>query len=245
MMIVASDLGWSVKGVPIVEAVSLTVERNETLGLIGPNGSGKSTLLRLLAGILTPTSGSIAIDAQPFSGMSRRKIAQMLGFVEQYADTSERITVRDAVELGRTPWLSSLQPWSRTDDVIVAQALSDVDMCHMAARYWSTLSGGERQRVHLARALAQKPRIMLLDEPTNHLDIQHQLAIPLHDLNQAMTCDRLGVMCKGRLVRVGPPSQVLTAEILRDIFGVTASFLDDPSDGSRVIRFHSINRKEI
>jgi iron complex transport system ATP-binding protein len=244
--------------VPIVEAVSLTVERNETLGLIGPNGSGKSTLLRLLAGILTPTSGSIAIDAQPFSGMSRRKIAQMLGFVEQYADTSERITVRDAVELGRTPWLSSLQPWSRTDDVIVAQALSDVDMCHMAARYWSTLSGGERQRVHLARALAQKPRIMLLDEPTNHLDIQHQLAIldlvqdlnvttviALHDLNQAMTCDRLGVMCKGRLVRVGPPSQVLTAEILRDIFGVTASFLDDPSDGSRVIRFHSINRKEI
>jgi iron complex transport system ATP-binding protein len=99
---------------------------------------------------------------------------------------------------------------------------------------------------------------MLLDEPTNHLDIQHQLAIldlvqdlnvttviALHDLNQAMTCDRLGVMCKGRLVRVGPPSQVLTAEILRDIFGVTASFLDDPSDGSRVIRFHSINRKEI
>ncbi|MBM6595602.1 ABC transporter ATP-binding protein [Microvirga pudoricolor] len=251
MMLSCHDLGWSARGTPIVRDVSLAIREGETFGLVGPNGSGKSTLLRLMAGLLEPSQGGVRLKGASLASMPRRSVAQALAFVEQHAESGERITVRDAVELGRTAWLSPLQPWTAGDDAIVARALGDADMTGMEARFWHTLSGGERQRVHLARALAQQPEILLLDEPTNHLDIQHQLAIlglvrqlpittviALHDLNQALGCDRLGVMHGGRLVALGPPDEVLTVPVLRDIFGVAASFLIDPADGSRIIRFH-------
>ncbi|KAB0550072.1 ABC transporter ATP-binding protein [Pseudomonas argentinensis] len=246
-----SDLGWSVKGRAIVAGVDLQIRQGETLGLIGPNGSGKSTLLKLLSGIRAPSTGQVQLHGKPLARLSRRDVARQLAFVEQQADTSDAVTVRDAVELGRTPWLSALQPWSAADERIVMQALADVDMADMHEHAWSTLSGGERQRVHIARALAQQPQVLLLDEPTNHLDIQHQLSIlnlvralpvttlvALHDLNQALECDRLGVMERGRLVALGEPEQVLTSERLRNTFGVRARYLTDPEDGARVLRFH-------
>mgnify|MGYP003643011644 CR=1 FL=1 len=250
MILQAENLGWSVSGATIVRDVVLGVEEGETLGLIGPNGSGKSTLLKMLAGIRKPGTGRVLFDGRPMADLPPRSIAQTIALVEQQADTGSRITVRDAVELGRTPWLSALQPWQAKDDAIVARALADVDMGHLESRYWHTLSGGERQRVHIARALAQEPRILMLDEPTNHLDIHHQLSIlhlvstlpvtvvvALHDLNQAMECDRIAVMSHGQLKAVGPPSEVVTEGALSDIFDVRARFLTDPVDGARIIRF--------
>lgn len=247
-----SDLSWSVKGNPIVKCVSLDLRRGETLGLIGPNGSGKSSLLKLLSGIRPPGSGQIHLNSAALARMKRRDVAQMIAVVEQQGQTSDAITVLDAVELGRTPWLSALSPWSSADDEIVQQALVDVDMADKRKRAWHSLSGGERQRVHIARALAQRPQILLLDEPTNHLDIQHQLSIlglvrslpvttliALHDLNQALTCDRLAVMDKGELIAIGEPAQVLTRELLRNTFGVEAHYLIDPEDGARILRFRS------
>ncbi|MBO1081219.1 ABC transporter ATP-binding protein [Roseomonas haemaphysalidis] len=252
MILSAEALHWSARGVPILRDVSLAVAQGETLGLIGPNGSGKSTLMRLLAGVLRPDAGTVRLGGRPMAAMRRREVAQLLALVEQQAETADRVTVRDAVELGRTPWLSMLRPWSAADDAIVAEALAVVEMAGFAARDWATLSGGERQRAHIARALAQQPRVLLLDEPTNHLDIHHQLSIlrlvetlpvttvvALHDLNQALNCDRLGVMHRGRLVALGRPWEVLTTALLRDVFGVRAAVLTDPTDGARVIRFHA------
>jgi len=246
------DLAYNIRGTSIVERVSLDVIKGETLGVIGPNGSGKSTLLKLLAGILKPAGGHVHLGGQPLHRLKRRQVAQWLAVVQQQAETTDAVSVLDTVELGRTPWLSALQPWSREDDAIVAQALADVDGSHLRGRAWHSLSGGERQRVHIARALAQRPQILLLDEPTNHLDIQHQLSIlglvrrlpvttliALHDLNQALDCDRLAVMERGRLVDVGAPEQVLTPQRLSQTFGVQAHYLVDPQDGSRVLRFRA------
>ncbi|GLS33294.1 iron complex transport system ATP-binding protein [Mesorhizobium albiziae] len=253
MIMQTRNLGWSARGLPIVEAIDLDVIAGETLGLVGPNGSGKSTLLKLLAGIRKPSSGSVAVKGRPLAAMRRREAAQSIAFLEQHAETSEAITVRDAVELGRTPWLTALQPWSHKDESIVAQSLADVDMAGFGQRSWATLSGGERQRVHLARALAQCPEILLLDEPTNHLDVHHQLSIlelvarlpvtsivALHDLNQALACDRVGVLARGRLVALGAPHEVLTVERLHAVFGVRASIVTDPADGARLFRFHAL-----
>jgi len=255
-MLRADNIGWTVRATPIVRDVSLSVREGEMLGILGPNGSGKSTLMKILAGILAPSCGAVTLKGKPIATLGRRSIAQTLAFVEQHAATTERITVRDAVELGRTPWLSAIEPWSSRDDAIVARALIDVDMADKTRRHWHTLSGGEQQRVHLARALAQQPTILLLDEPTNHLDIEHQLAIlglvralpittvvALHDLNQAMGCDRVAVLDNGGLVRIGAPAEVLTADLMRDVFNVRASFLLDPQDNSRVIRFQPLPRK--
>ena len=250
MMLSTHDLSWAVRGVTVVDGVSLEVGERETFGLVGPNGSGKSTLIRLIAGIITPSGGKSVLMGADIAALPRRTVAQAIAVVEQHADTLERMTSRDVVELGRTPWLSALQPWSRKDDAIVAGALADVEMTGMAARLWHTLSGGERQRVQLARALAQQPRLLLLDEPTNHLDIHHQLAIlglvrklpitsivALHDLNHALLCDRVGVMLRGRLIAVGAPHEMLSPDLLREVFGVRATFLTDPADRRRVVHF--------
>ncbi len=248
-----NGLGYRIKDTPLLAEVTLQAVPGETLGIVGPNGSGKSTLLRLLAGLLKPCAGEVLLNAQPLSRLRRSDIARQLAVVEQQASTDDAISVRDAVELGRTPWLSALSPWSAADDAIVADALRAVGMQHLATRAWHSLSGGERQRVHIARALAQQPRVLLLDEPTNHLDIQQQLSIlhlvralpvttliALHDLNQALDCDRLAVIQQGRLVALGPPPEVLTPQRLRDTFGVHGHFIDDPLDGSRFLRLRPL-----
>ncbi|WP_366299982.1 ABC transporter ATP-binding protein [Pseudomonas atacamensis] len=245
-----AGVGFKVRGAELLNGVSLDVQRGETLGIVGPNGSGKSTLLKLLAGLREPSAGHVQLDGQALGKMSRRSIAQTLAVVEQQADTDDGIRVFDAVALGRTPWLSALQPWSPADEAIVEQALVDVDAVHLRNRLWRSLSGGERQRVHIARALAQRPQILLLDEPANHLDIQHQLSIlqvvralpvttliALHDLNQALKCDRLAVLERGRLVALGEPLHVLTPERLQTTFGVRAHYLTDPFDGAPILRF--------
>lgn len=251
MSLSCHNLGWSVRGASIVSDITLEVVAGETLGLIGPNGSGKSTLLKMLAGIQKPRSGAVSLSGTLLSALSQREIARSIALVEQQAETSDRITVRDAVELGRTPWLSGVSRWSETDTASVRSALAAVEMTSYADRYWHTLSGGERQRVHIARSLAQDPKVLLLDEPTNHLDIRHQLSIlslvhnleitsviALHDLNQAMHCDRIGLMEHGQLVAIGRPEVVLTPDLLHRTFGVDARFVTDPYDGSRILRFY-------
>jgi iron complex transport system ATP-binding protein len=248
-----SGLGLNVRDAKLLHDINLDIHRGETLGLVGPNGSGKSTLLKLLAGLRVPSRGDIHLDGKRLKTLSRRTIAQTLAVVEQQADTLDAINVFDAVALGRTPWLSALSPWSNEDDAIVQQALFDVDAVHLKNRTWHSLSGGERQRVHIARALAQRPQILLLDEPTNHLDIQHQLAIlkvvqalpvttliALHDLNQALTCDRLAVLERGQLVALGKPLEVLTPQRFQDTFGVHAHYLIDPFDGAQILRFRCV-----
>ena len=250
MKISARNLAWSVGGVSIVRDISLEIASGEFIGIIGPNGSGKSTLLSMLAGLKRPAAGSVSIDDVALASLGRRMLAQKLAFVEQQAETTERMTARQVVELGRTPYLGPLSPWSANDDGAVRAALENVDMADKAERYWHSLSGGERQRLHIARALAQEPRLLLLDEPTNHLDIGHQIGLldlvrrqgltviaALHDLNHAaMFCDRIAVLDGGRLVTIGTPSEVLNSGCIRTVFGVDASITTD-EDGRCHIRF--------
>ncbi|EEW61188.1 iron(III) dicitrate transport ATP-binding protein FecE [Ruegeria sp. TrichCH4B] len=231
--------------------VSFDVAQGETMGLIGPNGSGKSSLLRLLAGLKRPQSGVVEIDGQDVASIPRRMLARQLAFVQQSAATDTNVSVYDVVRLGRTPHRSALSGWSSADEAAVASALAHVDMEGRRAQPWQTLSGGEKQRVHIARALAQTPRILFLDEPTNHLDIHHQIAIlrmvrdldltsivALHDLNlAAMFCDRIVVLEAGHVAACGTPEAVLTAELLRTVFRVETDIVTTATVGQPHIRF--------
>lgn len=255
MRISTKDLSWSTGGTDILRDISFEVENGEFFGIVGPNGSGKSTLMSLLSGIRKPQVGEIKLNGEHLSRLGGRVIAQCIALVEQQAETDERITARQAVELGRTPYIGPLSPWSSEDGQIVDGALRDVDMAHLQNRLWHTLSGGERQRLHIARALVQEPRVLLLDEPTNHLDIGHQIELldlvsqldltvisALHDLNHAaMFCDRIALMRKGRLVALGRPSDVLTAQRIQEVFGVEAE-VDLIGRGCCNIRFVSRRR---
>ncbi|KXG84035.1 ABC transporter ATP-binding protein [Agrobacterium bohemicum] len=244
MMLTARNLCWSAGGVDIVKNVSLDITPGEFLGIVGPNGSGKTSLMSLLCGLKKAKSGAVDLDSNDMQSLNRRDVARHIALVEQQAETQEHINARQAVELGRTPHLGALSPWSKNDDAIVDQAMQDVDAHHLTKRMWHTLSGGERQRLHIARALAQKPDILLLDEPTNHLDIGHQIALlhlvrkqrltvvaALHDLNHAaMFCDRVAVMKGGQLVALGKPSAVFTAELIGDVFGVDVTVEREDGD---------------
>ena len=152
-----NGVSWRTGRHTVLSDVSLAVKPGELLGLIGPNGSGKSSVLRILVGIHAPTQGTVHLHGHSLRAMGRRQVAQHLAMVAQTADTLDAITARDAVELGRTPWLSALQSWSARDDEIVSEALRCVGMHDRQQRLWGQLSGGERQRIHIARALAQQP----------------------------------------------------------------------------------------
>ena len=258
MRLSANRLVWKYGTKVIVDDVCLNIRSGEFFGLIGPNGSGKTTLISLIAGIRSPYAGEVFLDGSPLRSFSRRAIARNIALVEQNATTAERITVRQAVELGRTPYLNALSPWSEKDEQIVLSSLDKVGMSSFSKRDWHTLSGGERQRLHIARALAQEPEILLLDEPTNHLDIQHQINLldlvrsqnttviaALHDLNHAaMFCDRIGMMQEGKLIAVGSPQEILTPERIRSVFCVSSNVEHCPVKGS-FIRFHRPNLSKL
>ncbi|NDW05646.1 ABC transporter ATP-binding protein [Jiella pacifica] len=248
--LVAKGLTRRAGGRAIVDGVSLELVEGEFLALVGPNGSGKSTLISMLAGLKRPHAGDVRLGGARLDKTPRRDVARAIAVVEQQAETGERLTAREVVALGRTPHLGALSPWGEEDEAAVEAALAAVDMLRFADRDWHSLSGGERQRLHIARALAQEPGIVILDEPTNHLDIEHQLAIlalvkarrmtvlaALHDLNHAaLFADRIAVMDQGRLVALGRPGEVLTPERIATTFKV-AAMIETAADGGCHIRF--------
>ncbi|MFS8200062.1 ABC transporter ATP-binding protein [Streptomyces sp. CWNU-52B] len=235
----------------ILDGVSISPATGATVGLLGPNGSGKSTLLRLLSGVLAPASGVVTLDGRPLAELGRRDLARRVAVVEQQADTQVELSVLDVVRLGRTPHRRAWTPPSGADEAAVREALARTGLTDRARQSWHTLSGGERQRVQIARALAQEPRELLLDEPTNHLDVQHQLdlltlvtslpvtsVVALHDLNlAAMYCDQLVVLREGRVVAAGTPAEVLTEELIAEVYGVRAAVTLDGSGGRPHVRF--------
>ncbi|MFE6197409.1 ABC transporter ATP-binding protein [Streptomyces sp. NPDC057838] len=247
----AERVGRRAGGRLVLDGVVLAPEPGSTLGVLGPNGSGKSTLLRLLAGLLTPTAGVVTLDGTPLDDLPRRTVARRLAVVAQQSDTQTELTVQDVVRLGRIPHRRPWTPASAEDERAVRDALERTGLADRAGRLWHTLSGGERQRVQIARALAQEPRELLLDEPTNHLDIHHQLdllalvnrlpvttVVALHDLNLAATyCDRVVVLCAGRVVAGGTPADVLTEELIAEVYGVRARVQADGPDGRPHVRY--------
>ena len=251
MSITSENITWKVGKKVIVNNVSLTVSRGQTVGLLGPNGSGKSSLLRVLAGLRRPHSGCVTLDDKNISQIAKKQLARRVAFVEQHGMTEANMRVRDVVKLGRIPHHSPFSNWSAQDDETVTAALERVDMLKKSEQGWQSLSGGERQRVHIARALAQTPTEILLDEPTNHLDIHHQIQlmkliselpvtsiVAIHDLNHAsMFCDALIVMQNGEIVASGTPDEILTETLLWDVFRVETKIEISPFHGKKHIHY--------
>lgn len=214
---------------PLLAATSFELEPGTVVGLIGPNGSGKTTLLRALAG-LTQGPGETRLGGQALGVLPAVVRARRLAYLPAEREAGWPMRARDVVALGR-------MPFGGADDGAVDRALELADALIFADRRVDRLSTGERARVRLARALAGRPDWLLLDEPTANLDAHHQLAIldvlraeatrgagvlvTLHDLALAERwCDRLLLLDGGRLLADGAPAQVLTPELLRDVFHV-------------------------
>jgi iron complex transport system ATP-binding protein len=241
----------AITGRRIVNEVTLHVTPGEIVGLIGPNGSGKSTLLRSVYRMLRPTAGYVRLGDDDVWRLSARESARRTGVVVQETPSDFEFTVAEMVQMGRTPHKGMLATDTTDDARIVASALQRVNMGSFADRQFNTLSGGEKQRVLVARALAQQTEFLVLDEPTNHLDIHYQLEIlelvkslgittliTLHDLNLAAAyCQRLYLLRAGQIVSAGPPEEVLTPALLRDVFQVDAICGRHPMTGTLQLAF--------
>jgi iron complex transport system ATP-binding protein len=233
----------------ILRSISFHVERGELFGIIGPNGSGKSTLLRLLSGLIEPSSGRVLLDGKPVQSYKRKELARWLAVLEQDALPPTGFTVREIVEMGRFPYQNWLGEEKEDNDALIASAMERLGLLPLADRAAEKLSGGERQRTALAKAMVQQPRLLLLDEPTTFLDIGYQIQLMdgiaqwrkdadltvvavLHDLNvAAQYCDRLLLMDKGVAVKLGKPSEVLTAQTIAEVYGAYTTVLPHPETG--------------
>lgn len=241
--------------VRVLHQISLTIPRGQLWIILGPNGSGKTTLLRLLAGLLNPSAGQVLLDDISISRLSNRSVARRLAFVPQETQPAFDYTVQQVVLMGRSPHMGPFG-FDRPGDVaIIRDCMSQTDTLHLEARQFDELSSGERQRVVIARALAQKPKVLLLDEPTAFLDIGHQLQIfrllrklatdgmtvvcVSHDLNvSSLFGDQLVLLNKGEVAAAGTAAAVLTPDIVRSVYQVDADVVPHPRTGRPVVIPH-------
>jgi iron complex transport system ATP-binding protein len=243
------DLSVQLGAVEALSEVSIGVDQGEFLGIIGPNGAGKTTLLRAISGVLDPNAGSVAVAGRDVTGLSAAESSRLVAVVPQETNLAFDFSVREVVEMGRTPYTSRVSLYGDDDADIVDRALERTQVQQFADRSIGEVSGGERQRVLLARALAQDTPVLLLDEPTASLDIDHQIRTlelvrslvesgktvlaPIHDLNLAAHyCDRLLLLSDGARTAAGPPEQVLTEDHLEAAFGTDAVVTNNPVTGS-------------
>ncbi|MFJ9637461.1 ABC transporter ATP-binding protein [Streptomyces sp. NPDC101178] len=251
MRIDIDALTVEIAGARLVDEVTLGAAEGRFVGLVGPNGSGKSTLLRCVYRALRPTAGAVRVGGEDLHALSAREGARRLAALPQEAGAEFDFTVAEVVAMGRMPHQGPMARTTDEDRRRCVDALAGVGAAHLAERGFLTLSGGEKQRVLIARALAQEPRVLVLDEPTNHLDIAHQLEIlalvrasgltvltALHDLNlAALHCDLVHVIDGGRIVASGAPYDVLTTELLAEVFGVRAHRVAHPETGALQLLF--------
>tara|TARA_B100000683_G_C12397858_1_gene518381 strand:+ start:198 stop:935 length:738 start_codon:yes stop_codon:yes gene_type:complete len=234
----------------IVEGLTITIPTQAITAIIGPNGCGKSTLLKALARILIPEKGKVEVNEVDIHSQSTKEIARQIGLLPQNPRSPDGITVSDLIQRGRYPHQGIFRQWSREDEASVNNALSLTGLSSFSDKPIDELSGGQRQRVWIAMLLAQETPIMLLDEPTTHLDIAHQIEVldllkeltrqhnrtivmVLHDINLAVRyADNLIAMRDGKVKTFGEPHNVVTAQMMHEVFSIQAQILQDPVSGS-------------
>ena len=237
----------------VIDDLDLQVPDGQITVIVGPNACGKSTLLRSLARLLKPSAGRVLLDGDLIHSMPTKEVARRLGLLPQSPIAPEGILVVDLVARGRTPHQKLFQQWSESDERAVRAALTATDTLQLADRAVDELSGGQRQRVWIAMALAQETELLLLDEPTTFLDITHQIdvldlvrdlnehegrtvVVVLHDLNLACRyAHHIVMMREGDIVASGPPAQVITADSVRNVFGLRSVVIDDPISATPLV----------
>ncbi|TQJ21605.1 iron complex transport system ATP-binding protein [Micromonospora sp. A202] len=237
----------------VLDGLDLDLPTDAFTVIVGPNACGKSTLLRTMARLLTPRRGTVLLDGTAIRELPTREVARRLGVLPQSPLVPEGVTVADLVGRGRQPYQRWWRQWSPEDGAAVDQAMTLADVTDLADRPVDSLSGGQRQRVWIAMTLAQDTDALLLDEPTTFLDLAHQVEVldllhrlrvergrtvvaVLHDLNQAARyADHLVAMRAGAVVAAGPPREILTADLVRDVFGLACVVVPCPVTGAPLV----------
>lgn len=237
----------------VVDGVSITIPRGRISVIVGANACGKSTLLKTMSRLIPAKEGAVILDGRHIDRIPTKELALTLGLLPQQPIAPEGIAVADLVGRGRHPHQKLFRSWTTADDEAVAEALTATGTLELADRSVDELSGGQRQRVWIAMALAQQTDILLLDEPTTFLDVAHQIDVldlltdlnqargttvvmVLHDINLAARyADHLFALRDGTLIASGPPRDVVTPTLVRNVFDLDADVITDPVSGAPLI----------
>ncbi|GLC88439.1 ABC transporter ATP-binding protein [Lysinibacillus piscis] len=252
-MITIQNVIYTIGEHRILQDMNFTVQEGHFVGIIGPNGCGKSTMLKLLYRYFQLQQGTIVLHEQDLMQVPQKIFAKQVAVVSQDSPVLFDFSVKEMVYMGRTPHKKWLESDTASDEEIVLTCMQRTNIAHLAERSFGQLSGGEKKRVLLARALAQQAQILILDEPTNHLDIEHQFQLmdlvadlpitiiaALHDLNLAASyCDELIVMQKGEIYAMGRSEDVLTQQMLMDVFHIQADISRNPFTNKPHLLFYS------
>ncbi|GIZ11975.1 ABC transporter ATP-binding protein [Pseudomonas sp. NCCP-436] len=248
----ARDLSLDYERTRIIDGLNLEIPRGQVSAIVGPNGCGKSTLLAGLARLHKPSAGAVLLDGKVISSLPSREVARRLALLPQDASAPDGLTVSELIRFGRQPHQSLLRQWSEEDQAIVEAALAAADLLELADRPLESMSGGQRQRAWIAMAIAQATPLLLLDEPTSALDLGHQIEVfelihqlaaagktvvmVVHDLSSACRyADHLIAMQQGRIIASGRPEEIVTSELVEQLYGVRCTLLRDPLSGTPVI----------
>lgn len=245
----------------IIQDLNLSILQGRITVFVGSNGCGKSTLLRSMARLLKPQKGSILLDGKGIMKLQTKEIARKLAILPQGPIAPEGLTVLQLVKQGRYPYQNWLQQWSKEDEWMVNKALDETNMREFVDRSVDSLSGGQRQRAWIAMTLAQGTDIILLDEPTTYLDLSHQIDIldllfelnereqrtivmVLHDLNLAARYAHHMVAIRNKKIySQGKPEDILTSEMVRDVFEMECEIAADPLFGTPLCIPHGRGRR--
>ncbi|PRZ41518.1 iron complex transport system ATP-binding protein [Antricoccus suffuscus] len=236
----------------ISERLSVQIPDDSFTVIVGPNACGKSTLLRALSRLLKPSAGDVVLDGKAISSYKPKEVARRLGLLPQSSIAPDGITVGDLVARGRYPHQKMIRQWSNKDEAAVLDAMESTGVTNLSARLVDELSGGQRQRVWVAMVLAQQTPLLLLDEPTTFLDIAYQMELMelfsdlhragntlvavLHDLNHAARfATHIIAMKDGHVVAEGTPAEVVTAELVHEVFGLPCIVAPDPVTGTPMV----------
>ncbi|HET7741179.1 MAG TPA: ABC transporter ATP-binding protein [Mycobacterium sp.] len=249
----ASRLSIGYDGRPVIHDLSVDIPDHALTAIVGPNACGKSTLLRGLARLLKPADGQVLLDGGDIRALHTKEVARRLGLMPQSSTAPDGITVADLVSRGRFPHQRVFRQWSTDDERAVASAMAATGTADLGERLVDELSGGQRQRVWIAMVLAQETPLVLLDEPTTFLDIAHQIDVldlcvalcheqgrtvvaVLHDLNHACRfADHVIAMRSGHVVAQGNPNDVVTPELVEQVYGLACQIIDDPQTGTPLV----------
>lgn len=237
----------------ILQSVNIQIPENKISVILGSNGSGKSTMLKTFCRLISPTAGVVTLGDKPLSQIKSKDIAKAIGLLPQTSIAPEGIKVAELVSRGRYPHRKFMAPLTKEDYVAIEEAMEAMQITDLADCSIDELSGGQRQRVFIALALAQETDILFLDEPTTYLDIAYQIEIldllkdlnkkrgttivmVLHDINLSTKyADYLFAMKKGHLIKEGTPSEIITAETIKEIYGIDSVILSDPLSNTPMV----------
>ncbi|MFB4202669.1 putative siderophore transport system ATP-binding protein YusV [wastewater metagenome] len=248
----ADRLGLAYGRTTIVRELSLALPDGRVTAIVGPNGCGKSTLLAGLARLHPPSGGGVVLDGRDIRDLPTREVARRIALLPQHTVAPEGLTVAELIRFGRHPHQGLMRQWSAEDERVLAESLAAADIEALADRPLDALSGGQRQRAWIAMAIAQQTPLLLLDEPTSALDLGHQLEVfeliralaasgktvvmVVHDLVSACRfADHMVAMLDGDVVAEGPPAEVVTPALVRRLYGIECTLIEDPVTGSPML----------